>query len=94
MAKLMQAADEIDARAPQLRRVDPQHARRHLLSLTPEGVANFELVLKQARPFQAALLNALTQQEREALSQIMAKLMQAADEIDARAPQLRRAAFE
>nr|WP_261794566.1 MarR family winged helix-turn-helix transcriptional regulator [Comamonas testosteroni] len=77
-----------------LRRVDPQHARRHLLSLTPEGVANFELVLKQARPFQAALLNALTQQEREALSQIMAKLMQAAEEIDAQAPQLRRAAFE
>ena len=77
-----------------LRRADPQHARRHLLSLTPEGVAHFERVLKQARPFQAALLNALTQQEREALSQIMAKLMQAAAAIDANAPQLRHAAFE
>ncbi|MEG0201147.1 MAG: MarR family winged helix-turn-helix transcriptional regulator [Comamonas sp.] len=69
------------------RRVDPQHARRHLLSLTPQGLIHFNCVLAQARPFQAALLNALTRQERESLNQIMAKLMQAAETIDAQASQ-------
>ena len=77
-----------------LRRPDPQHARRHLLSLSEEGKRNFEQVLRQARPFQAALLNALSAQEREALTAIIAKLMQAAEDIDARAAQLRQSASQ
>ena len=76
-----------------LRRADPQHARRHLLSLSEEGCNHFDQVLQQARPFQAALLNALTAQERESLAAIMTKLTQAAEAIDAQAPQLRKAAF-
>lgn len=77
-----------------LRRADPEHARRHLLSLSEEGRSNFDRVLQQARPFQAALLNALTAQERESLAAIMAKLTEAAEAIDAQAPQLRKAAFQ
>ena len=77
-----------------LRRIDPEHARRHLLSLSEEGKRNFEQVLRQARPFQAALLNALSAQEREALTAIIAKLMQAAEDIDARAAQLRQSASQ
>ena len=77
-----------------LRRIDPEHARRHLLSLGEEGLLNFEQVLSQARPFQAALLNALSAQEREALTAIIAKLMQAAEDIDARAAQLRQSASQ
>ena len=74
-----------------LRRVDPLHARRHLLSLTAQGLLQFETVLQQARPFQAALLNALTGAERESLNQIMTKLMQAAQTIDSQALQLKSA---
>ena len=74
-----------------LRRVDPLHARRHLLSLTAQGLLQFETVLQQARPFQAALLNALTRSERESLNQIMAKLMQAAQAIDSQALQFKSA---
>lgn len=68
-----------------LRRVDPEHARRHLLSLTEQGAAVFQQVLAQARPYQAALLNALTPQERAMLDHIMAKLTQAAQRLDAQA---------
>ena len=77
-----------------LRRVDPQHGRRHLLSLSEQGLANFNQVLEQARPFQAALLNALSAEERTALDQIMGKLVLAAAVIDAQAMRRRGPDFE
>lgn len=86
-AQISRSLQPLIARQWVQRRMDPQHARRHLLSLTPQGLSNFNGVLAQARPFQAALLNALTRQERESLNQIMAKLMQAAQAIDAQASQ-------
>ena len=68
-----------------LRRIDPEHARRYLLSLSDEGSSMYESVLAQARPYQAALWNALTVPERAALSQIMDKLGVAAQELDEQA---------
>jgi DNA-binding MarR family transcriptional regulator len=67
------------------RRTDPEHARRHLLSLSSEGHAQFNNVLQQARPLQAALWNALTVPERAALEHIMEKLTAAARVLDAQA---------
>lgn len=68
-----------------LRRIDPEHARRYLLSLSDEGRVMYEGVLAQARPYQAALWNALTVPERAALSQIMEKLSAAAQALDEQA---------
>lgn len=68
-----------------LRRADPEHGRRHLLSLSAAGQAAFDQVLAQARPLQAALWNALSCEERTALLQIMAKLSGAARHVDQQA---------
>ena len=66
-----------------IKRMDPEHGRRHLLSLSEAGDAQFHEVLTQARPYQAALLNALTEQERSTLDSIMQKLTEAAQQLDA-----------
>lgn len=65
-----------------LRRADPAHARRHLLQLSAAGQAVFDEVLARARPYQAALLNALTAQERTALDGILDKLGRASQALD------------
>ena len=65
-----------------LRRTDPAHAKRHLLCLSPEGLAVFDEVLAKARPYQAALLNALTAEERRMLGCILDKLTQASQALD------------
>ena len=68
-----------------LRRIDPEHARRHLLSLSGVGQAVFGQVLALARPYQAALWNALSVPERESLAAIMDKLAAAAGQLDEQA---------
>lgn len=65
-----------------LRRADPAHARRHLLRLSEAGQAVFDEVLAKARPYQAALLNALTGEERATLDRIFDKLTRASQELD------------
>lgn len=65
-----------------LRRADPQHARRHLLQLSEAGQALFDEVLSRARPYQAALLNALTADERAMLDRILDKLGRASQALD------------
>ena len=65
-----------------LRRADPAHARRHLLRLSEAGQAVFDEVLAKARPYQAALLNALTGEERATLERIFGKLTRASQALD------------
>lgn len=72
-----------------LRRTDPEHARRHLLCLSEQGHTQFASVLALARPYQAALWNALSVQERAALAQIMDKLGAAAQALDAQTDQVK-----
>ncbi len=65
-----------------LRRSDPAHARRHLLQLSAAGQKVFDEVLARARPYQAALLNALTAEERAMLDRILDKLGRASQALD------------
>lgn len=81
-AQISRALQPLIDRGWVLRRADPQHARRHLLQLSEAGQALFDEVLFRARPYQAALLNALTADERAMLDRILDKLGRASQALD------------
>lgn len=81
-AQISRALQPLIDRGWVLRRADPQHARRHLLQLSEAGQALFDEVLSRARPYQAALLNALTAEERAMLDRILDKLGRASQALD------------
>ncbi|MDR0226171.1 MAG: MarR family winged helix-turn-helix transcriptional regulator [Burkholderiaceae bacterium] len=73
-AQISRALQPLIDRGWVLSRADPMHARRQLLQLSASGQAVFDTVLARARPYQAALLNALTREERAMLDRILDKL--------------------
>jgi DNA-binding MarR family transcriptional regulator len=81
-AQISRALQPLIDRGWVLRRADPEHARRHLLQLSEAGQAVFDDVLARARPYQAALLNALTAEERAQLDRILGKLDLASQALD------------
>lgn len=81
-AQISRALQPLIDRGWVLRRADPTHARRHLLRLSASGQAIFDDVLARARPYQAALLNALSAEERGMLDSILCKLTRASQDLD------------
>lgn len=81
-AQISRALQPLIDRGWVLRRADPAHAKRHLLQLSAAGQAVFDEVLARARPYQAALLNALTAEERAVLGRILDKLGRASQALD------------
>jgi DNA-binding MarR family transcriptional regulator len=62
-------------------RASSDDARASILTVLPAGPRMYESMLPSERERQAALLNALNANEREALSEVFGKLMSAAEEI-------------
>jgi DNA-binding MarR family transcriptional regulator len=65
-------------------RVSDDDGRASILTVPPAGTRMYEAILPAARERQAALLNALSADEREVLWQALDKLMQAAEDITQR----------